>query len=121
MLVLGLIVILFFAIHLTQFWAEMQLPELLGKTPESGVDLIKETFSNPLMVVLYLVWFVAIWFHLTHGFWSALQTIGFNNKIWFNRWKLIGNVWATIVLIGFAITAIYFYAISLCGGATCGL
>lgn len=118
MLVLGLIVILFLFLHFYQFWAKMQLPEILGQYPEEGVDLIIETFSNPLMVILYLVWFAALWFHLTHGFWSALQTLGWNNQVWFNRWKAIGNVWATIVLCGFALVAIAFYLkYGLCSGA----
>jgi len=85
MLVLGIIVALFFILHLTQFWYKMQLNEITGIAPDvdpqDGVALIKATFSQPLFVLLYLVWFVAIWFHLTHGFWSALQTIGWNNKI----------------------------------------
>ena len=70
-------------------------------------------FSNPVVVVLYLVWFVALWFHLTHGFWSALHTLGWNNNIWFNRWKVIANVYATIVCLGFAVVAIAFYFKSL--------
>ncbi|MGI6219059.1 MAG: succinate dehydrogenase cytochrome b subunit [Bacteroidaceae bacterium] len=109
MLVLGLIVILFFLLHLTHFWGKMQLPEIMGEYPEGGIDLIQQVFSSPLNLVLYLIWFVAIWFHLTHGFWSALQTLGWSNRVWFNRWRTIGNVWATVVLAGFALSAIVFY------------
>lgn len=109
MLVLGLIVILFFLLHLVHFWGKMQLPEILGEYPEGGIDLIQQVFSSPLNLVFYLIWFVAIWFHLTHGFWSALQTLGWSNKVWFCRWKLIGNVWATVVLAGFAFSAVVFY------------
>ncbi len=120
MLVLGLIVILFLFLHFVQFWAKMQLPEMLGGHPEDAIELIKEVFSNPIMVVLYLVWFVALWFHLTHGFWSALQTLGWNNQIWFNRWRTIGSVWATVVLCGFALVAIAFYVkYGICSGVCC--
>lgn len=114
MLVLGLIVILFFVLHLAQFWYKMQFVEITGlhsinSAPQDGVALIKETFSNPVFAVLYLVWFVAIWFHLTHGFWSALQTLGWNNKIWFERWKMISNIFATVIFGGFALVVIVFY------------
>lgn len=109
MLVLGLVVIGFFCVHLVQFWAKMQLPEILGDHPESGIELIKITFSNPLWVVLYLVWFAALWFHLTHGFWSALHTIGWNNQTWLIRLKLISKAWATLVFVLYASTAIWFY------------
>ena len=81
-----------------------------------GAFWIQQTFSCPVYTVIYLVWFAAIWFHLTHGFWSALQTLGWSGKIWFNRWKCIGTAYVTIVMLLFAAVAVYF---CLCGGA-CG-
>ena len=112
MLVLGIIVVVFFILHLAQFWYKMQFNEIagldLGVDPHDVYLLILDTFSNPLFVILYLVWFVAIWFHLTHGFWSAIQTIGWNNNVWLTRWKVISNVYATIICAGFAFIAIYF-------------
>jgi succinate dehydrogenase / fumarate reductase cytochrome b subunit len=114
MLVLGIIVALFFVLHLAQFWFKMQFVELSGlesinPTPQDGAALISQTFANPLFAVLYLVWFVAIWFHLTHGFWSALQTLGWSNKIWFERWKCISNIFATVIFLGFALVVVVFY------------
>ena len=114
MLVLGIIVALFFVLHLAQFWFKMQFVELSGlesinPTPQDGAALISQTFANPLFAVLYLVWFVAIWFHLTHGFWSALQTLGWSNKIWFERWKCISNIFSTVIFLGFALVVVVFY------------
>ncbi len=114
MLVLGIIVVLFFVLHLAQFWYKMQFVELSGlesinPAPQDGAALISQTFANPLFAVLYLVWFVAIWFHLTHGFWSALQTLGWSNKIWFERWKCISNIFATVIFLGFALVVVVFY------------
>ncbi|WP_353330577.1 succinate dehydrogenase/fumarate reductase cytochrome b subunit [Bacteroides sedimenti] len=114
MLVLGIIVALFFVLHLAQFWFKMQFVEISGlhsinPTPQDGAALIRETFANPLFAVLYLVWFVAIWFHLTHGFWSALQTLGWSNKIWFERWRCISNIFATVIFLGFALVVVVFY------------
>ncbi len=124
MLVLGIIVVLFLVLHLAQFWFKMQLNEIVpvapGVDPHDGAKLVIAEFSNIWIVLLYLVWFVALWFHLTHGFWSALQTIGFNNTIWFNRWKVIGNVFATIICLGFAFTVVAVYVkhgLGLCCGA----
>jgi succinate dehydrogenase / fumarate reductase cytochrome b subunit len=114
MLVLGIIVVLFFVLHLAQFWFKMQFVEISGlesinATPQDGAALIRATFANPLFAVLYLVWFVAIWFHLTHGFWSALQTLGWSNKIWFERWRCISNIFATVIFLGFALVVVVFY------------
>ena len=113
MLVLGIIVILFLVLHMAQFWYKMQLNELLhvdpSVHPHDGSYLVIKTFQNPIMVALYVVWLVALWFHLTHGFWSAMQTIGINNAVWFNRWKVIGNVFTTIICLGFAFVAVTLY------------
>lgn len=124
MFVLGLIVIVFFILHLVQFWYKMQFAEIsginMGVDPHDGVALIKATFSNPIFTLLYLIWFVAIWFHLTHGFWSALQTLGWNNKIWLERWKCISNIFATAICFGFAVVAITFYVkYGILGCAAC--
>lgn len=125
MLVLGIIVFVGLALHLYHFWFKMQFNEITGILPDvnphDGVALIRETFNCPITVVLYLIWFVAIWFHLTHGFWSAIQTLGINNHVWFNRWKCISNIFTTIIVLGFAVVLIYFYACSLLCNGSCTL
>ena len=114
MLVLGVIVLGFLALHFAQFWYKMQFAELIGtQTGEygaaDGIAYIKLYFSQPLYCIIYLVWLVALWFHLTHGFWSAFQTIGWNGKTWFPRLKCISNVIATIIVLGFAVVPVYFF------------
>ena len=121
MLVLGIIVLLGLGLHLFNFWAKMQLPEVLHMMgihadityATDGVHHIVNTFGCPVYSILYLVWLAALWFHLTHGFWSALHTLGWNNKIWFERWRVIGNIYSTIVVLGFAVVVLYYW---LCGG-----
>ncbi len=123
MMVLGVIVLGFMGLHLSQFWYKMMFQELMGVhevalggnmvSPQDGVAFIKYYFSNPIIVVLYLVWYAALWFHLTHGFWSALQTIGWNNKVWFARWKCVSDVFAAVIFLGFAVVTIFFYVQSL--------
>lgn len=108
MLVLGIIVILGLALHLMGFWSNMQLQEImgnatnkLGTSTTDGAALIAIAFKNPVIAIIYIIWLVALWFHLSHGFWSALQTLGWNGKTWFCRWKVIGNIYVTIVILGF--------------------
>ena len=112
MLVLGLIVILGLLLHLFNFWYNMMFAELTGIcvpfAPADGFSYIKETFSCPVYVVLYIVWIVAIWFHLSHGFWSAMQTFGWNGKVWFCRWKVIGIVYSTLLMLGFLVVVLAF-------------
>ena len=114
MLVLGIIVVLGMLLHLFNFWYNMMFVELLHghdaaivaaqagvPGPTDGHAWIVYTFQNPVYVVLYIIWLVALWFHLTHGFWSAIQSIGWSGHIWFNRWRVIGNVYVTVVMLMF--------------------
>ena len=106
MLVLGIIVLGFIALHLTHFWDEMQFREFMGQEAEDPYLLLTTTFGRWWMVVLYIVWFGALWFHLTHGFWSAFQTIGWSNRLWEKRLKVIGYIFATIIFLGFTTVAV---------------
>ncbi len=108
MLVLGIIVLGVMVLHLTQFWAKMQLPELMGEHIMRGQDYLRATFSQLWVLPVYLIWFVALWFHISHGFWSAFQTLGTANDKWIPRWKCISKWWASIVFILFAVEACYF-------------
>ena len=85
-----------------------------GIEPTDGAAFIAQTFGNPVYALIYIVWLVALWFHLTHGFWSAFQTLGINGKTWFCRWKVIGSVYVTVVVLAFVAVVLRF---ALCGGA----
>ena len=121
MLALGIIICLGLCLHLYNFWWHMMAAELIdGEAAENaanGVYWIKKTFSCPVYSCLYLVWLAALWFHLTHGIWSAMQTLGVSGKVWFNRWRCIGNIYATIVVLMFAAVVIVF---AIQGMGCCG-
>ncbi len=121
MLVLGYIILGGLCLHLFNFWAKMQLVELigdhtnsLGYSPADGAALIRYTFSKWYFVVPYLVWFFALWFHLTHGVWSMFQTAGWANDTWYPRLKGLANIVATLVFLGFAAVVVFYFAQSLC-------
>jgi succinate dehydrogenase / fumarate reductase cytochrome b subunit len=131
MLVLGVVVLGFLALHLFQFWSKMQLVELMHKAgahieahmingvavdavehAAKGAYWVKYYFMESQLAVpyaiTYIVWLCALWFHLTHGVWSALQTVGLNNKTWLPRVKSVSNVVATIIIL-------LFMAVPVCG------
>lgn len=112
MLVLGIIVLLGLLLHLFNFWYNMMFAELTGISvphhPADGFAYIVDTFSCPAYVVLYIIWLAAIWFHLSHGFWSAMQTFGWSGKVWFQRWKVIGLVYTTLLMLGFLVVVLAF-------------
>lgn len=117
MLVLGIIVVGFLVLHLYNFWFKMQFAEIIGHqtgafSPTDGASYVKALFtspvSGPIYCVLYLVWLAALWFHLTHGIWSALHTLGFSNLVWFNRIKVISCVFASLIVLMFAAVVFYY-------------
>ena len=113
MLVLGIIICLGLVLHLYNFWYNMMFAELFPSihydpAPADGFGKIVSTFSNPVYVVLYIIWLVAIWLHLTHGFWSAMQTLGVSGKIWLNRWKCIGFIYVTLLMLLFLVVVLGF-------------
>ncbi len=126
MLVLGIIICVGLLIHLWNFWYNMMFAEIIGAmpaiSPTDGFGWIKVTFSNPVFVVIYVIWIVAIWLHLTHGFWSAMQTLGWSGKTWLVRWKMIGGIYVTLLMLAFLVVVLAFAfgcAPSLCDGSCC--
>ena len=115
MFVLGIVIVLGLLLHLFNFWYNMMFAELIGNPLLGGLDAtdgygyIQQTFSCWLYVALYVVWLVALWFHLSHGFWSAMHTLGWNNQIWMKRWEVIGKIYTTLLILGFIIVVLVFY------------
>ncbi|MBQ3070949.1 MAG: succinate dehydrogenase/fumarate reductase cytochrome b subunit [Tidjanibacter sp.] len=119
MLVLGIVVLLGLAFHLVHFWYKMMFAELAGAhevllgaaavSPTDGAAIVRYYFAQWPYVLLYLVWFAAIWFHLTHGVWSMMHSLGLNSKVWFKRMKCISFIVATLIIGGFALCAIILF------------
>ena len=108
MFVLGIIILGFICFHLTHFWAKMQLPEMfgIGNYENNPYLLLNATFGHWWVLVLYIIWFGAIWLHLVHGFWSMFQTVGWSGQTWFKRLKVIGVIVACIIVLLFVATAV---------------
>lgn len=114
MVISGGVVLAFLALHFYDFW----IPEINTKFIQgdwSGMhnghlrfyDELVHHFQNPIRVTLYLVSFVFLMLHLLHGFQSAFQTIGFNHNKYTPIIKILGNVYAIIIPLGFMFVAIY--------------
>ena len=88
-------------------WASQNML-VLGIIVLLGLALHLFNFQTKVYVILYVIWIVALWYHLSHGFWSAMQTIGINGKVWFNRWKVIGTVYVTLLMLAFLVVVLAF-------------
>ncbi|MDE6217907.1 MAG: succinate dehydrogenase cytochrome b subunit, partial [Muribaculaceae bacterium] len=112
MFVLGIVIIAFLVVHMIQFWAKMQLQEICGGEetlpPAAGTLFIQEAFSQPWTLIVYAIGFIALWFHMNHGFWSMFQSVGWDSTAWSSRLKKISCWWVTIVCALFLAEGIVF-------------
>lgn len=117
MFVLGSLVLIFLVIHIMDFWIKMRFTgdALLDKATglEAGVHnsyaLVSYLFINNMIYdILYIAGSLLLGFHISHGFWSAFQTIGINNIVWMKRLKNISIFFGYVFAIGFAAIPLYF-------------
>ena len=119
MLVLGIVVVAFLAVHFIQFWYKMQFQEIIGnhyyETAEgvlvpatAGSAFLHIAFESIWTPVVYIIGFAALWLHMNHGFWSMFQSAGWNNTIWLPRLKKIACCWTSVVVGLFVIQAVWF-------------
>ncbi|MEI7829034.1 MAG: succinate dehydrogenase cytochrome b subunit [Prolixibacteraceae bacterium] len=116
MFILGSLVLIFLVIHLLNFWVKMKFTgdPLLSSVNVGGVEmhnayaLVSSLFLNRWYDLLYLAGGILVGLHITHGFWSAFQTIGFSNQIWLKRLKCLAITVGIIFAAGFSYIPLYF-------------
>jgi succinate dehydrogenase / fumarate reductase cytochrome b subunit len=117
MLILGALVLVFLIIHIINFFVKMKFTgdPLLTEVTVNGVDmhnayaLVAGAFKASIALgIFYIIGGILLGMHLSHGFWSAFQTLGLNNKFWLNRWKVIGTIYAVLIALGYAVIPLYF-------------
>lgn len=73
-------------------------------------DMFKTTveyFQNPLHVVLYVFAVCSLGFHVSHGFWSAFQSLGINHPKYTPKMKCASLLLGVLVALGFSSLAIF--------------
>ena len=96
----GILLLAFVVMHLLNF-------SFVDKTDTTIFVIVSQKFSNPLYVILYIVGVIIAAVHISHGFWSAFQTIGANHPKYLPLVKQLGIVLSVIVGIGFGSLPIY--------------
>lgn len=116
MLILGALVLTFLVLHLIDFYSVIKFnPESMRKVMVGGVEmedtytLVSEVFKTKILYdIIYILGGVLLGIHLTHGFWSAFQTLGLNNKNWMKRLQFVAKIYAILVAVGFSVIPLYF-------------
>ncbi|MCZ2459319.1 MAG: succinate dehydrogenase cytochrome b subunit [Chitinophagales bacterium] len=111
---LGTIIFMFLIIHWKQLWIPSRFtgvaPVVIdGKEMQDMFSLMKVTFSELWVVIVYVVACYSLCWHLIHGFQSAFRTIGVYN----NRYLIMINkagIWfSVIVSLAFAMMPVSMY------------
>ncbi len=111
---LGTIVFIFLVIHMGQFWFKMKMGDLPVQIYD-GVEVndlyapVKAAFSNIGFVLFYVISMLFIGMHLMHGFQSSFQTLGLNHQKYTPFIKFLGNAYAVLIPLGFALIPIIFF------------
>jgi len=103
----GSIIFFFLIIHLNTFFVSYRITGL-----EEGQNIawkVKDAFSHAWYAGLYTIAMLFLGFHLNHGFHSAFQSLGLNNKKYMPLLKMLATVFALIMTLGFISFPILFY------------
>jgi succinate dehydrogenase / fumarate reductase cytochrome b subunit len=109
MLISGLVILAFLILHFIDFWVpEMNYKyvEVLPEDPTRYYHETVEKFHNPIRVGAYVISFILLSLHLLHGFQSAFQSMGFNNK-YTPAIKKLGKAYAILIPLGFIFIAFF--------------
>jgi succinate dehydrogenase / fumarate reductase cytochrome b subunit len=106
----GSIIFIFLVLHLGTFFWRFNVHDPAGLASDHlYFDIVISFFNIWWYVALYVIAVLLLGFHLNHGFQSAFQTFGWNNKKYFPMVKVIGTIYAIIMTVGFVSMPIYFF------------
>ncbi|MFC2128896.1 succinate dehydrogenase cytochrome b subunit, partial [Bacteroidota bacterium] len=122
MYILGALILIFLAGHLVNFYWKIKFTgdpllaevNINGEHMENAYALVTGLFLKwKWCVALYVAGAVVLGLHLYHGFWSAFQTIGWSNKIWQKRLKVIGILYSLLIAGGYSFIPLWILIKSL--------
>lgn len=96
----GVILLVFVIYHLLNF-------HFVDKTHTTIFQIVSTAFSKPSYVVIYTFAMIVAAVHVSHGFWSAFQTLGANHPKYTPFLRGLSLVFSLIVGIGFGFIPVY--------------
>jgi succinate dehydrogenase / fumarate reductase cytochrome b subunit len=80
-----------------------------GVEIEDTYTLVSSLFKESIVYCFfYVIGGVLLGIHLSHGFWSAFQTLGLSNNNWLKRLQFLGTLYAIVIAVGFSAIPLYF-------------
>ncbi|MGB5159271.1 MAG: succinate dehydrogenase cytochrome b subunit [Desulfobacterales bacterium] len=96
----GLILIAFIIIHLINF-------HFVDKTGTTIFEIVKNAFSSPVYIATYVFAMIVVAVHVSHGFWSAFQTLGVNHPKYMPFIRKVSIAFSIIVGLGFGFIPVF--------------
>ena len=108
----GVLVLLFLVMHLYQFYfVKLGFVEgamLTNGHPDFYTIAVNLFTTDMIFSSIYIILFIALGFHLYHAFQSAFQTLGWNHPTYTPIVKVLGNIYAVVVPLGFILIPLYY-------------
>ena len=106
----GVITLIFVVLHIRglKFGTHYET-EVAGIVMRDMYRTTVEYFQDPLHVLFYVVAVSSLGFHVSHGFWSAFQSLGLNHPRYMPKIKLASILFGLLVAIGFSSLSIFCY------------
>lgn len=108
MIYTGIIILLFLILHLYNYFVPIKAGHA-EELPLGDYELVTTLFKEWYYTLIYVVAFILLGFHLSHGFASAFQSVGFRHRIYTPIIKKVGVVYFYFIAIGFSAIAIFFF------------
>jgi succinate dehydrogenase cytochrome b subunit len=96
----GVLIAAFVVFHLLNF-------HFVDKTHTTIFAIVATAFSSPLYVALYVAAMVVVAVHVSHGLWSAFQTLGASHPKYMPAVMVFSVAFAVAVGVGFGFLPIY--------------
>lgn len=109
--ILGSIILIFLVIHFKDFWYVYMFTTLpLDAAGNKDIySIVVKTYEQLWYVIIYEVSFIALGFHLLHGFFSAARTLGLYHPKFVRVVKIFGWVYTAIITFGFMAIPLYIH------------
>jgi succinate dehydrogenase / fumarate reductase cytochrome b subunit len=79
----------------------------VDKSNTTIFQIVSETFANPLWVIIYIAAMIVAAVHVSHGFWSAFQSVGANHPKYMPIIMIFSLLFSLAIAIGFGLLPIY--------------
>ena len=105
----GLVILAFIVLHFIDFWIpelKYKYVDVLPEDPNRYFGELQHKFVSPIRVGAYVIAFILLALHLMHGFQSAFQSMGINNKYTksFEKWA---KAYAIVIPLLFIFIALF--------------